>query len=167
MIDLLTNPDVEAKGMGAIRDLKKNKTEEQEPEERLQEEKEFDFDESEMESIADERRGARHVVSLNPKLGRVVLYKSIYKEMESAYGSAFEYVQVFLVGKYPQHFWVRPCKEGEKGAKKLHRTGETRMVSAKMLLTRLGKDKGTGSVRFTARWDSRHNALVVDVSQPA
>ena len=50
MIDLLTNPDVEAKGMGAIRDLKKNKTEEQEPEERLQEEKEFDFDESEMES---------------------------------------------------------------------------------------------------------------------
>lgn len=153
--------------MGSLRGLKGNKTEEERVDELVPQEVEFDFDESEMELIADERRGARHVVSLNPKLGRIVLYRAIYQEMERAYGGAFDYVQIFLVNKYPEHFWVRPCKEGEKGKKKLHRTGETRMVSAKMLLTRLGKDKGAGSVRYPARWNAGHNALVVNVSQPA
>ena len=153
--------------MGSRRNLKKDQTAEPEADVRVPEDAEFTFDESEMELIADERRGARHVVSLNPKLGRVVFYRAIYQEMEREYRSEFDHVQVFLVGKYPDNFWVRPCKEGERGSKKLHRTGETRMLSAKMLLTRLGKDKGKGSVRYPARWDSRHNALVVNVSQPA
>ena len=153
--------------MASLRDQKRKTAADQEVTARVPGDLAFDFDESDMEMIADERRGARHVVSLNPKLGRVVLYRAIYKEMEKAYGGPFDHVQLFLVSKYPQHFWVRPCKEDTKGGKKLHRTGETRMISAKMLLNRIGKDKGTHSIRYPARWDGQHAGLVVDTSTPA
>ena len=121
---------------------------------------------------ADRRRTtrARHVVSLNPKLGRgPFLHRAIYQEMERDTVRSSIDPRAGIPGRQVTLtiFGSGPCKEGERGSKKLHRTGETRMLSAKMLLTRLGKDKGKGSVRYPARWDSPHNALVVNVSQPA
>lgn len=161
--------------MGSIRKLKSQGKEEEQvssPESNkvIQEEglpqKEFDFTENDIEFVADARRGGRKIVSLNPNLGRIVLYRAIYEIMAKEYGEAFENVQLFLVDKYPGYFWIRPCGEQAQGKKKLHKTGETRLISAKMLLHKLGKEKGN-TIRYDARWDAPHKALVVDITKPA
>ena len=160
--------------MGSIRKLKAQRKKEEQisssaademVREGGQQEREFDFAEDDIELIADARRGGKKVVSLNPNLGRIVLYRATFETMAKEYGKEFENVQVFLVDKYPGYFWIRPCDDEAKGAKKLHKTGETRLISAKMLLHKLGKKKGN-TIQYDARWDAPHKALVVDITKP-
>ncbi len=125
---------------------------------------ELDFDESEFEIIADQRKGGKKVISINRDLGRVVLYRAVYDEMEKEWGSAFSNVLLMVVPRISGKFWIRPCGDDTDGGKKVHRTGETRMVSAKMLVNRLGLTEK--AAQYSAKWDKKHNALMVDVSVP-
>lgn len=125
---------------------------------------ELDFDESEFEIIADQRKGGKKVISINRGLGRLVLYKAVYDEMEKEWGDPFDNVLLMVVPRISGKFWIRPCSEGTDGGKKIHRTGETRMVSAKMLVNRL--DLAEKAAQYDATWDKKHRALMVDLSVP-
>ena len=98
---------------------------------------ELDFDESEFEIVADQRKGGKKVVSINRSLGRIVIYKAVYDEMEKEWGNSFDNVLLMVVPRISGKFWIRPCAEDTDSGKKVHKTGETRMVSAKMLVNRL------------------------------
>jgi hypothetical protein len=157
--------------MTSIRNMRK-KAKEDELKERMEQElkedvpvqDELDFDESEFEIVADQRKGGKKVISINRNLGRVVLYKAVYEEMEKEWGSPFSNVLLMVVPRISGKFWIRPCADDADGGKKIHRTGETRMVSAKMLVNRL--DLAEEAAQYSVKWDKKHNALMVDVSVP-
>jgi hypothetical protein len=125
---------------------------------------ELDFDESEFEIVADQRKGGKKVVSINRSLGRIVIYKAVYDEMEKEWGNSFDNVLLMVVPRISGKFWIRPCAEDTDSGKKVHKTGETRMVSAKMLVNRLALAEK--AAQYSAKWDKKHNALMVDVSVP-
>ena len=157
--------------MTSLRNMRK-KAKEDELKEKLERElneqapvqDELDFDESEFEIVADQRKGGKKVVSINRSLGRVVLYKAVYDEMEKEWKSPFSNVLIMVVPRISGKFWIRPCAEDTDGGKKLHRTGETRMISAKMLVNRLGLTEE--AAQYNVKWDKNHNSLMVDVSVP-
>lgn len=155
--------------MGGLRRIHSEAAQDEKKERKLKErevQEVLDFDESEFVVIADQRKGGKRVVSINPNLGRVVLYRTIYDEMEKAWGRPFDSVLLLIVERIPGRFWVRPCTDSTNGKKKIHKTGETRMISAKMLITRLNLDINE-TTQYAALWDKEHNALMVDVSRPA
>jgi hypothetical protein len=155
--------------MTSMRNIRKKAREDERREQELKEQSSgnvLDFDESEFVVVADQRKGGKRVVSVNPNLGRIVIYRTIYEEMEKAWGGKFDHVLLLIVERIPGKFWVRPCTDTADGKKKIHKTAETRMISAKMLITKLdlGIDETT---QYKAIWDKNHNALMVDVSSPA
>jgi hypothetical protein len=84
--------------------------------------------------------------------------------MEKEWGNSFDNVLLMVVPRISGKFWIRPCAEDTDSGKKVHKTGETRMVSAKMLVNRLALAEK--AAQYSAKWDKKHNALMVDVSVP-
>jgi len=128
------------------------------------------LNEEEFDIVKDERKRAagKTVVSVNPKLGRLVLYQATLATIREKTGKEeLTYVVIKMHPRYPDYFWIQPCSEDTKGRRKVHRIGSTRMLSVKKL-TGLGRLKGMETTeQFQAQWDENNNALVVDLSNPA
>jgi hypothetical protein len=116
--------------------------------------------------VEDERKraGKRMAISLNSNLGRVLLYKLAYLELEDRRGGPVEYVQLFTATDEPKKFWIKPCKAEDPGAKHVLTTGNTRTVSAKKLISELGFE-AEKTKQFPATWNREHKMLEVDISK--
>lgn len=104
-------------------------------------------------------------VSLNSKLGRLLLYRMAYLELEDRRGGPVEWVQLFTAPDEPKKFWIKPCKSDDPGAKHVLVTSNTRTVSAKKLINEL-KFKSDKTLQFPAVWKQEHKMLEVDISKP-
>ncbi|MGO9567255.1 MAG: hypothetical protein ACLP5H_06930, partial [Desulfomonilaceae bacterium] len=125
------------------------------------------FPKLDLKEIGDKRRGGKQAVSINGKLGRLVIYQEAYRIFEQRSGlGPVKFVQLLIHANYPNVFWIRACNSGkEPAARGLHTTGETKVISAKKLIAEIGKDKA-GTEQFYADWDPVNEALYVDLSHP-
>ena len=128
------------------------------------------LNEEEFHIVKDERKRAagKTVVSVNPNLGRLVLYQATLAMMKEKTGKEeLTNVVIKTHPEYPDYFWIQPCSEDAKGHRKVHSIGTTRILSAKKL-TGMGRLKDMEKTeQFHAEWDENNNALVVDLSNPA
>jgi hypothetical protein len=115
-----------------------------------------------LEVIADDRRRGRQAVSINGQMGRIVLYAGSYNAMCAAIHQKVEYVQLKMSPRYPKIFWICPCSPKEIGARHIHTSGKTMLLSAKALIDRLGL-KGQKTARYDAVWDWMNKGLAVDL----
>jgi hypothetical protein len=113
---------------------------------------------------ADERRGSKKAVSVNGSLGRLVIYAQAYREMLQAVGKdEISYVKLVSTPKYPERFWIIPVESKKvHGARGLHKTGKTIMISAKLLISQL-KMQGTPTAQYAAHWEPVNKGLLVDL----
>lgn len=116
--------------------------------------------------LVDDRHRHRSsaMVSINPKLRRIVIYKKSREEMIQKYGQEFETVQIMFHKDIKDAFWLTPCDPDEEGARQLNATSDTtRTLSCSLLLKTL-EWEGTKTERFPITWDTEHEAWKVDVS---
>jgi hypothetical protein len=119
-----------------------------------------------LKPIGDQRRGGKQAVSVNAKMGRLVIYQHAYKIFETRSGRAtIEYVQLLRHQAYPHVFWIRACGERDKTARKIHTTGDTKVISAKKLISEIGKTDAD-TEQYYADWDPQNGALYVDLNRP-
>ena len=122
-----------------------------------------------LEIIADRRRRFAHVkpiVSINPKLGKIVIFQTTYDLAKKKVRLGdFEYVQCLLDKEDLSHFFIRPCKINDEGAKKVTLSGRTRIIVAKLLLERLGY-AADETKQFPVSWNRDAKALEVDLKAP-
>lgn len=105
------------------------------------------------------------MVSINPKLKRIVIYKAAREMMIKHYRKAFETVLILWDSKIKNAFWLRPCPPEEKGSRQLSATSDTtRTLSCRLLLQQL-EWKGTKTERFPIAWDEKNDAARVDLSK--
>jgi hypothetical protein len=105
-------------------------------------------------------------VSINPKLNRLLLYKRAYEDMKKAYGKDIDHVLVLWDDERPHLFWIQPCDADVQGARKLDTPSEnTRTLSIRMLLQKLGWKKDRGTVRLPLDWDKDQKAAIIDTSK--
>jgi hypothetical protein len=117
-----------------------------------------------LEVVADDRRRGRQAVSINGVMGRIVLYAGSYDAMCAGTKQKVEYVQLKMSPRYQRTFWICPCSPKEIGARHIHTSGQTMLLSAKALIDRLGL-KNQKTARYDAEWDSVNKGLVVDLSR--
>jgi hypothetical protein len=115
-----------------------------------------------LEVVADDRRRGRQAVSINGVMGRIVLYAGSYDAMCAGAKQKVEHVQLKMSPRFPKMFWICPCSQKEIGARHIHTTGKTMLLSAKALIDRLGL-KNQKTARYDAEWDSANQGLVVDL----
>ena len=115
-----------------------------------------------LEVVADERRRGRTAVSINGQMGRIVLYASSYTAMCDGAKQKVEYVQLRMSPRYPITFWICPCPEKAIGARHIHTSGKTMLLSAKAVIAKLGQT-GQKTARYEAEWDPVNKGLVVDL----
>jgi hypothetical protein len=105
------------------------------------------------------------MVSINPKLKRIVIYKAAREMMIKHYGKEFETVLILWDPKIKNAFWLRPCPPEERGARQLNATSDTtRTLSCRLLLQELDW-KGTKTERFPIAWDKENDAARVDLKR--
>jgi hypothetical protein len=120
--------------------------------------------------IGDYRRSkGKQMVSLNAKLGRIILYRKTVEVIEQRTGiDPLQYIKLGVTDQYPNAFWIKPCSEDEDAAKKIHKMGgNTTMISAKSLFAELkamGHHFKEKSDRRDAEWDEENKALKVDLT---
>jgi hypothetical protein len=121
----------------------------------------------EFKLVQDDRKkaGKTMAVSLNSNLGRLLLYRLAYLELEDRRGGPVEYAQLFTAPDEPKKFWIKPCKADDPGAKHVLTTANTRTISAKKLISEL-KFQSEKTLQFPARWNREHKMLEVDISKP-
>jgi hypothetical protein len=112
--------------------------------------------------VADDRRRGRTAVSINGKMGRIVLYAAAYAAMRDATNQKVEYVQLKMSPRYPQAFWICPSTQESIGAKHILVSGKTMLLSAKTLVEKMGL-KEQKTARYEAEWDPANEGLVVDL----
>ncbi len=117
-----------------------------------------------LEVVADERRRGREAVSINGKMGRIVLYAGAYTAMCDGAGQKVDYVQLKMSARFPRTFWICPSPDKAIGARHIHTSGKTMLLSAKALIARLGLS-GEATARFEAEWDPVNQGLAVDLSR--
>jgi len=120
-----------------------------------------------LETLIDARHEHRDqaMVSINPKLQRIVIYKAAREMMIQKYGEEFEAVLIQMDGKNKIAFWLKPCRREERGSRQLNTTSATtRTLSCRLLLQRL-EWKGTKTERFHIAWDEKNEAARVDLSK--
>ncbi len=126
---------------------------------------EFDF-------IGDTRRIGKQVVSMNPKLGRIVIYQKTLDVMKKeTKKDEIKFVRLATANQCTNTFFIQPCNEGEPSSRQVHAMGSTRMISAKLLFKKL-EEKGwyspkTKTEQFEAEWDKDNGALRVDLNKPS
>lgn len=116
-----------------------------------------------LELLIDERHrhGERPMVSINPKLKRIVMYRSTRELMVQNYGEQFEAVVILIDRSIKDAFWIRPCRLDVEGARRLHKTSDTtRSLSCSLLLQQL-QWKGEKTQRFPVEWDAENSAAKV------
>ena len=112
------------------------------------------------------RHRDKPMVSVNPKLKRIVIYKKARELMIKEYGKEFETVLILFDPKIKDSFWLRPCRSDEEGARQLNATSDTtRTLSCSLLLKELGW-VGTKTERFAVTWDAENDAARVYISTP-
>ncbi len=117
-----------------------------------------------LEVVADDRRRGRTAVSINGEMGRIVLYAGSYAAMCEGAKQKVEYVQLKMSPRHPKVFWISPCPENAIGARHIHSSGKTMLLSAKALITRLGMT-GQKTARYDAEWDPVNEGLVVELQR--
>ncbi|MBI4962452.1 MAG: hypothetical protein HY913_04185 [Desulfomonile tiedjei] len=123
--------------------------------------------EYEFKIIGDTRHGAGSVVSLNPSLGRITIYKEAWDKIVKGYGREVKYVKLGVVEERPDAFWIIPC-EKQAGSRKVHfsRAGGTAMLSARSFFSTVPvTGHARGAEQFDAKWDSANKALEVDITE--
>jgi hypothetical protein len=145
--------------MGSLRDMHKETKE--------NEETAGPFPKLIFKEIGDQRRGGKQAVSINGKLGRLVIYQEAYRIFEKKSGrEPITFVQLLTHENFPHIFWIRACDNAkDPAARALHLTGETRVISAKMLIAEIGKTDAE-TQQFYADWDPVNEALYVDINHP-
>ena len=115
------------------------------------------------ESIGDQRRGGKQAVSVNGKMGRLVIYRHAYKIFETRSGRApMETRATPPAPLVPAYFLdTRLRSEGQK-RRQIHTTGDTKVISAKKLISEIGKT-GMDTEQYYADWDPQNGALYVDL----
>ena len=137
--------------MGRLRDIRKQgKTEEAE----------------EFLLVIDKRHKFHgNILTVNSKLGRIVLSSQAYQYAVEHYGKDFEQAQLLYSQKTPNTFIIRPCEKGIPGARGVHIASGSRVISAKLLLQTL-EWTSEGGVHFAAEWIENLKALRVDLNKP-
>jgi hypothetical protein len=117
--------------------------------------------------IGDERRGGKKAVSINGKLGRLVIYQEAYRIFEDRSGKKpVKFIQLLRHNDYPHIFWIRACNSAkDHAARGVHTTGETKLISAKKLIREIGKNEAP-TEQYFADWDPVNEALYVDLNHP-
>jgi hypothetical protein len=107
----------------------------------------------------------RAMVSINPKLKRIVMNKTARELMIEHHKDEFEHVLLMIDPEVPNCFWVRACNANVEGARQLNQTsGSTRTVSCSLLLNELNWT-GNKTESYPLVWDPKNNAAKVDLSQ--
>ena len=121
----------------------------------------------EFKLVQDDRKkaGKTMAVSLNSNLGRLLLYRLAYLELEDRRGGPVEFAELFTAPDEPKKFWIKPCKADDPGAKHVLTTANTRTISAKKLISEL-KFQAEKTLQFPATWNREHKMLEVDISKP-
>jgi hypothetical protein len=116
---------------------------------------------------ADFRKRGKSCVSINGNLGRIVVFAGPYHEMLQAIGKDdVEYVKLISTAKYPGRFWIIPVESKEvRGARGLHKSGNTIMISAKALISALNMNKQP-TKQYYARWEPVNGGILVDLRKP-
>jgi hypothetical protein len=120
----------------------------------------------ELQVILDERRRGQNVVSLNPNLNRLIIYRNVWEDLEKGFGKAITHILLLVTDQKSDAFWVKPCEESARGARKVSvsKAGGTKMLSARMLFNRLKWADKPHTVRCETNWDKDNEALMVDLS---
>jgi len=107
----------------------------------------------------------RSMVSINPKLRRIIFNKTSRELMVENYKKEFEHVLLLRDPDIENAFWVRPCGPEEEGARQLNAaSGSTRSVSCSLLLNELNW-QATKTETYSVSWDIQNNAAKVDLSE--
>lgn len=116
---------------------------------------------------ADIRKRGKSCVSINGNLGRIVVFAGPYHEMLQAIGKEdVEFVKLMSTAKYPGRFWIIPVDSKEvRGARGLHKSGNTIMISAKALISALNMN-GQPTKQYHARWEPVNGGILVDLRKP-
>lgn len=116
-----------------------------------------------LEVVSDRRRRGSATVSLDGKMGRILIYKGAYELLREGSENEIETIQVKCSPKYPKCFWIVPSAKSDKGSRPLSKNGGVRCLSLKYLTTKLGltnKDR----IRCNAHPDPVNGGLVIDTS---
>jgi len=119
--------------------------------------------------IGGSRRTGDQLISMNPKMGRIVIYKKTLNLIKEKTRQDPKFVRLGITDKHPKAFWIKPCAQGDEGALKVHVMGNTRMISAKSLFNTL-EEKGWYSPegktdQFPVEWDKDNEAIKVDLKE--
>ena len=107
----------------------------------------------------------RSMVSINPKLRRIVMNKATREMMIEHYGKDFESVLLLIDPDIADAFWIMPCTPDQEGARALNATtGITRTISCSLLLNELNW-KSTKTESYPVNWDNENNAAKVELAQ--
>ena len=107
----------------------------------------------------------RSMVSINPKLRRIVMNKATREMMIEHYGKDFESVLLLIDPYIADAFWIMPCTPDQEGARALNATtGITRTISCSLLLNELNW-KSTKTESYPVSWDNENNAAKVELAQ--
>ncbi|MGO8877885.1 MAG: hypothetical protein ACLQMS_00025 [Desulfomonilaceae bacterium] len=105
------------------------------------------------------------MISINPKLHRIIFNKACRELMIENYKKEFEHVLLLRDPDIENTFWVRPCGPEEAGSRQLNKaSGFTRSVSCSLLLNELNWS-ATKTETYLVLWDFQNNAAKVDLSQ--
>jgi hypothetical protein len=119
--------------------------------------------------IGGSRKIGDQLISMNPNLGRIVLYQKTLDLIKEKTKQDLKFVRLGITDEHPYAFWIKPCSNDDEGALKVHVMGNTRMVSAKQLFNKL-KEKGwyvsEGKTdQFPAEWDSSNEAVKIQLQK--
>ena len=100
-------------------------------------------------------------VTLNLKLGRIVILANIYAVMKTLFGSEVQCVRLLFDEDRRDVFLIQPCNKEDPGARRLDKTpGTSPSLSARSLFSRLGLGQGE-SKRCPVTWDEEHGGFLV------
>lgn len=100
-------------------------------------------------------------VTLNLKLGRLVLLSTVYVIMRRTFGKEIQYIRLLTDDEQPDVFLMQPCEEDAHGARRIdHTPGTTPSISARYLFNQLGLPK-EGLRRCPVSWDEEHEGWLV------
>jgi len=144
--------------MGRTRDLKKGSKKE---EGKTEAEETFEL-------VIDKRHKFHgNILTVNSKLGRIVMSSQLYDYAKENYGKDFSYVQLLMISSGDPIFLIKPCDKEVPGARGVHIASGSRVISAKLLLQKMNWKSETG-MHFNASWEEKphYRALRVDLRKP-
>jgi hypothetical protein len=100
-------------------------------------------------------------ITLNFRLGRIVILSNIYLAMRQRFGQEVHYVRLLIDDEQPDIFLIQPCADDAHGARRLDMTpGASPSISARYLFNKLGLPRD-GFRRCPVVWDNEHGGWLV------